>query len=204
MKLSREHMKLSRAHRKDFHFISPYPSRRFSKLPRKLFQKLHMCLLSTLAVRNYFALQTAVSQILAALKIAIFGYETQLLKKVLKVTCVLSCTSGWVIRNWTYSCSMDSGFRDTGQLSKLWNLAITKICRNCTCTLFLPQWIEIEPAIFCSTRSAFRDISCFWKFAIFGHETQRLKGFKKLHAYSFYHTGSKFSSFLLYGHRFPR
>ncbi len=51
-------------------------------------------------------------------------------------------------RNWPYFCSTGSGFWDMGRFSKChiwaWNLAIAQSARSCTCTLFLPQGVEIE------------------------------------------------------------
>ncbi len=51
-------------------------------------------------------------------------------------------------QNWAYFCSTGSSFQDTGQFSNLpiwaWILASAQSSRSCTCTIFLPQGVEIE------------------------------------------------------------
>ncbi len=65
-----------------------------------------------------------------------------------------------------------------------WNLASSKSSRShtYTCTIFLPQWVEIE-LIFYSTDSGFRDIGRFSKLPYLGMKLGHQPKFQKLHIY---------------------
>ncbi len=142
--------------------------------------------------------------------------------------CSLSTQGG---HNSAYFCSTCSGFRDTGQISKLpylgWNLAIGLGARSFTYNVFLPHggrnW-----AYFRSTHSGFRDTGQ-WNLAIgqsrtctvFLHDFRDMSWFsklphlgmklghwpkcQKLPLYSLSTPkGSKLSFFSLYGQSFLR
>ncbi len=96
-------------------------------------------------------------------------------------SCIYTLSTPWG-RNWAYFRSTDSGFWDTGQVSKLPYLGI-KLCqssRSCTYTLFLPR----GRIYFHSTGSGFWDTDWFSKLPYFDMKPALWPKFQKLHIYT--------------------
>ena len=92
--------------------------------------------------------------------------------------------------------ALDSKIRDDFQ-NYIW-----AIDQSFTYALFLPQGVEIE--LIFAVWATVPTYTPIFKIAIFGHKTWPWPKCQKLHIYSLYPRGSKFSLFSLYRQQFPK